>query len=97
MLEVVNLHTTFPGATNPVRPVRGVTFSIHRGEAVGIVGESGSGKSVTALSIAQLVQEPGDVTADRLRFAGEDLLHIEPERMRRLLGHFAWRWSSRTR
>lgn len=86
VLEVVNLRTTFPGATNPVLPVRGVTFSIRRGEAVGIVGESGSGKSVTALSIAQLVQEPGQVTADRLRFAGEDLLHTEPERMRRLLG-----------
>jgi oligopeptide/dipeptide ABC transporter ATP-binding protein len=86
VLEVVNLRTTFPGATAPVLPVRGVTFSIRRGEAVGIVGESGSGKSVTALSIAQLVQEPGEVTAERLRFLDEDLMHIEPERMRRLLG-----------
>ncbi|GAA1966285.1 dipeptide/oligopeptide/nickel ABC transporter permease/ATP-binding protein [Microbacterium deminutum] len=86
VLEVVNLRTTFPGAVSPVLPVRGVSFSISRGEAVGIVGESGSGKSVTALSIAQLVQEPGQVSADRLRFLDQDLLHIEPERLRRLLG-----------
>lgn len=86
VLEVVNLHTTFPGTEAPILPVRGVTFSIHRGEAVGIVGESGSGKSVTALSIAQLVQEPGEVTADRLRFLDQDLMHLEPEKMRRLLG-----------
>ena len=86
VLEVANLSVTFPGATDLVRPVRGVSFTIGRGEAVGIVGESGSGKSVTALSVAQLVQEPGDVTADRLRFLGTDLLHTEPERLRRLLG-----------
>lgn len=86
VLDVVNLQVTFPGAENPIRPVRGVTFSIRRGEAVGIVGESGSGKSVTALSIAQLIEEPGDVTADRLRFLGEDMLRGDPERQRRLLG-----------
>ncbi len=86
VLDVVNLHTTFPGASDLIRPVRGVSFKVRRGEAVGIVGESGSGKSVTALSIAQLVQEPGDVTADRLRFLGEDLLRTDPERLRRLLG-----------
>ena len=86
VLDIVNLRVTFPGPSAPVRSVRGVTFSVHRGEAVGIVGESGSGKSVTALSIAQLIQEPGDVTADRLRFLGEDLLRTDQERQRRLLG-----------
>jgi oligopeptide/dipeptide ABC transporter ATP-binding protein len=86
VLDVVNLRTTFPGTAETIRPVRGVSFTVRRGEAVGIVGESGSGKSVTALSIAQLIQEPGDVTADRLRFLGEDLLRTDPERLRKLLG-----------
>jgi oligopeptide/dipeptide ABC transporter ATP-binding protein len=86
VLDVVNLHVSFPGAENPIRSVRGVSLTVHRSEAVGIVGESGSGKSVTALAIAQLVQEPGDVVADRLRFLGEDLLRTDAERQRKLLG-----------
>jgi oligopeptide/dipeptide ABC transporter ATP-binding protein len=54
--------------------VRGITFGIGTGEAVGVVGESGSGKSLTALAIAQLVEEPGRVDARHLAFCGTDLL-----------------------
>jgi peptide/nickel transport system permease protein len=54
--------------------VRGVSFGVGAGEAVGVVGESGSGKSLTALSVARLVEEPGRVDARRLAFCGEDLL-----------------------
>ncbi len=86
VLDVQNLSVTFPGAGGPVRPVRGVSFRIGRGEAVGVVGESGSGKSLTALAIARLVEQPGEVTADRVEFLGTDLL-TGPERLhRRLLG-----------
>ena len=48
-------HVTFPGPLGPIRPVRGVSFSVRRGEAVGVVGESGSGKSLTALAVSRLV------------------------------------------
>ncbi|GAA5202776.1 dipeptide/oligopeptide/nickel ABC transporter permease/ATP-binding protein [Microbacterium jejuense] len=86
VLAVRDLTVTFPGVHGPVQPVRGVTFSLRRGEVVGIVGESGSGKSLTALSIAQLVEEPGVVDAGTLRFVGADLLEGDPADHRRLLG-----------
>ncbi|GLY93187.1 dipeptide/oligopeptide/nickel ABC transporter permease/ATP-binding protein [Actinoplanes sp. NBRC 103695] len=81
LLAVHNLQVSFPG----VRPVRGVSLSLRRGEAVGIVGESGSGKSLTALAIARLIEPPGEVTADRLEFLGEDL-RGDVSAHRRLLG-----------
>ena len=86
VLEVRNLRVTFPGVDGPVSPVRGISFTIGKGEAVGIVGESGSGKSLTALSIAQLVEQPGEVKAQQLDFLGEALLEGDPARHRRLLG-----------
>ena len=67
LLTVRNLHVTFPG---DVRPVRGVSFTVHNGEMIGVVGESGSGKSLTALAVSRLVEHPGRVTADRLEFNG---------------------------
>ena len=86
VLDVRDLRVSFPGPAGDVRPVRGVSFSVRRGEAVGIVGESGSGKSVTALSIAQLVESPGVVEAKALSFLGEDLVHGDTARHRKLLG-----------
>jgi oligopeptide/dipeptide ABC transporter ATP-binding protein len=86
LLAVTNLRVTFPTATADIQPVRGVSFSLRPGEAVGLVGESGSGKSLTALAIAQLIEEPGEVTADRLDFLGTDLLHGGPGAIRHLLG-----------
>jgi peptide/nickel transport system permease protein len=66
--------------------VRGVTFAVRRGESVGIVGESGSGKSLTALAVSRLVDDPGHVDAERIRFLGEDLLTSDTAVRRRLLG-----------
>ena len=71
VLAVSGLHVEFPGA---VRPVRGVSFTIGRGEAVGLVGESGSGKSLTALAVARLLEQPARVSAGRLSLLGQDLL-----------------------
>jgi len=71
VLVVSNLRVSFPGN---VHPVRGVSFSLDRGEAVGVVGESGSGKSLTALAVSRLLEDAAVVTADRLEFLGRDLL-----------------------
>ncbi|SDK52155.1 oligopeptide/dipeptide ABC transporter, ATP-binding protein, C-terminal domain-containing protein [Nocardioides sp. YR527] len=72
VLDVRDLAVAFPGPSAPVTPVRGVSLSLRSGEAVGIVGESGSGKSLTALAIAQLVEEPGRVTGE-VTLCGTDL------------------------
>ncbi|MEV0829329.1 dipeptide/oligopeptide/nickel ABC transporter permease/ATP-binding protein [Nonomuraea rubra] len=74
LLSVDDLRVTIPGAGRPIHAVRGVTFAVREGEAVGVVGESGSGKSMTALAVARLIEEPIRVEAGHLAFAGEDLL-----------------------
>jgi oligopeptide/dipeptide ABC transporter ATP-binding protein len=82
VLAVENLRVSF----GPVHVVRGVSFSLGRGEAVGVVGESGSGKSLTALAIGQLIEAPGVVDADRLEFLGSDLRRESTRAQRQLLG-----------
>ncbi|MGH3168883.1 MAG: dipeptide/oligopeptide/nickel ABC transporter permease/ATP-binding protein [Trebonia sp.] len=70
VLRVSNLEVSFPGG---VHPVRGVSFTLHRGEAVGVVGESGSGKSLTALAVSRLLEEPAYCSATELSLLGQDL------------------------
>ena len=86
ILAVEDLRVSFPGADAPVIPVRGVNFALRRGEALGVVGESGSGKTLTALAVAQLIEEPGQVEASRLSFLGHDLLTDARQVKRELLG-----------
>ncbi|GAA4557401.1 dipeptide/oligopeptide/nickel ABC transporter permease/ATP-binding protein [Planotetraspora kaengkrachanensis] len=74
VLSVEGLRVTIPGPAGPIRAVRGVTFSVSDGEAVGVVGESGSGKSLTALALAGLIEPPVRVEAGHLVVAGEDLM-----------------------
>ena len=59
LLEVEALRVGFPVAGQMVEVVRGVSFSLEAGEALGLVGESGSGKSQTALAILRLLKPPG--------------------------------------
>lgn len=86
VLDVRDLEVTFPGARGPIRPVRGVSFVVRRGEAVGIVGESGSGKSLTALAVSRLVGDTARVEAERLELLGTDLRGPDTRAQRRLLG-----------
>ena len=83
LLEVKNLRTSFFTHVGEVKAIRDVSFSIRKGEAVGIVGESGSGKSVTSLSIMQL-QHPGKVTGGQILFHGEDLLKKNKREIRKI-------------
>src|SRR5208282_5827489 len=67
--------------------VEEVSFSLDKGEILGIVGESGSGKSVTALTIMGLLpQPPARVAAGEVRFAGQVLTEISDARMQRVRG-----------
>jgi microcin C transport system ATP-binding protein len=75
LLDVRDLATDFHVPGGPVRAVRGVSFSIARGETLALVGESGSGKSVTALSILQLLpRPPARHPSGSVRFGGTELL-----------------------
>ncbi|MEJ0074498.1 MAG: ABC transporter ATP-binding protein [Alphaproteobacteria bacterium] len=86
LLEVENLSVTFPSQSGVLRAVDGVSMTVDTGEVLGIVGESGSGKSVGMLAVMGLVPFPGRVTADRLRFAGRDLLSLSDAERRALTG-----------
>lgn len=71
ILEVKNLQTSFFTHLGEVKAVRGNSFSMNKGEILGIVGESGSGKSITALSIMGLIDHPGKIKAGEIIFNGE--------------------------
>ena len=86
LLTVAGLETHFHTDRGVLRAVDRVSFSIDRGEVLGLVGESGCGKSVTSLSIMRLVPPPGRVVAGRILLEGEDLLAKDPEAMRRVRG-----------
>lgn len=86
ILSVENLRTTFEMEESTVTAVDGVSFEIDQGEVFGLVGESGSGKSVTALSLMQLVDSPGIVEADAIRFNGQNLLEKSQKSMQAVRG-----------
>ncbi|MCT1479238.1 dipeptide/oligopeptide/nickel ABC transporter permease/ATP-binding protein [Microbacterium sp. p3-SID336] len=86
VLLVDDLRVSLPTPSGWVTPVRGVGFTISRGEAIGVVGESGSGKSLTALAAAKLIEAPGVVTARQLEFCGTPLLTTPDRALRGLLG-----------
>jgi len=87
VLEVRNLHTHFFLRRGVVKAVDGVTFSLKRGEVLGLVGESGCGKSLTALSILRLLPKEAARTVEgRVLLDGEDLLAMSPREMREVRG-----------
>jgi oligopeptide/dipeptide ABC transporter ATP-binding protein len=86
LLQVEDLVTEFRTVTGPLRAVDRVSFTVDRGEVLGLVGESGCGKSVTSLSIMRLVPPPGRITAGRILLDGEDLLVKDAEAMRQVRG-----------
>ena len=82
LVEIRNLTVRFGSLT----AVDGIDLVLEEGDILGIVGESGSGKSVTSLALLGLIGFPGVVTADRLTFAGHDLLDVSPSQRRRIVG-----------
>ncbi len=87
LLQVEDLKTHFRTDDGVVKAVDGVSFRVHKGEAIGIVGESGSGKSVTNLSLLRLVPSPPAIRAGgRVRFDGADLLQVSDDEIRRVRG-----------
>ena len=87
VLAVENLQTHFQTRSGLVKAVDGVSFSVAKGETLGIVGESGSGKSITALSILRLVPPPaGRIAGGRILLSGDDLLRKTEREMQDIRG-----------
>lgn len=86
LLEVNELSVHFGEKEAPFRAVDRISYSVNQGEVVGIVGESGSGKSVSSLAIMGLIDFPGRVTANSLRFNNIDLQKISGKERRQIVG-----------
>jgi len=87
LLDVKNLTTRFHTRNGTVHAVEDVSFSVEKGETVGIVGESGSGKSVTCYSIIGLIpQPPGKIHNGQAIFDGTDLLQASEKQLRSIRG-----------
>src|SRR5262252_611790 len=87
LLTVENLRTNFHTRHGIVRAVQDVSFSLEKGDTLGIVGESGSGKSVTCYSLMRLIrQPPGRIEGGSAIFDGIDLLKASPEQLRGIRG-----------
>src|SRR5919202_6012280 len=87
LLEVEDLRTQFAGREGRVHAVDGVSFSVDRGETLGIVGESGCGKSITALSIMRLLpSRTARIVTGSVRFDGRDLTRLRQRELEDMRG-----------
>ena len=87
LLRVEDLKTYFFTHEGTVKAVDGVSFTINKGETLGLVGESGCGKSVTALSIMRLIQSPpGKIVDGKIFLEGTNLLEFREKEMRKIRG-----------
>ena len=85
LLDISNLSVRF-GDANAVPVVDGLDLHVDKGEVLAIVGESGSGKSVTMMALMGLIDAPGIVSADSLRFDGTDMLRLKGRQRRHIVG-----------
>jgi oligopeptide/dipeptide ABC transporter ATP-binding protein len=88
LLEISDLRTSYTSrrGQGPLRAVDGVSFTLERGESLGLVGESGSGKTTTCLSIVGLLPHNAQVESGSIQFDGQELLGISAGRMNEVRG-----------
>jgi oligopeptide transport system ATP-binding protein len=85
-LEVSDLRTRFGDASSGSTVVDGVSFTLRAGRTTALVGESGCGKSVTALSLLQLIEPPGEIVSGKVLLDGRDLLALDERGMEKVRG-----------
>ena len=87
VLEVEGLCVDFAVRRRQVRVLSDISFTVGRGETLGIIGESGCGKSMTALALLRMIPSPpGRITAGRVLLNGEDLIQVPEKRIRGIRG-----------
>ncbi|MBN2283750.1 MAG: ABC transporter ATP-binding protein [Deltaproteobacteria bacterium] len=87
LLDVRDLEVTFALRTGSLIAINRVSFTVDRGERVGLVGESGAGKSVTGFAILKLISKPGFISNGHIFFDGRDLATLSDEEMRQVRGN----------
>lgn len=87
LLDIRNLSTSFFTHVGEVKAVRNISFTLSKGEALGIVGESGSGKSVSMLSVMKLLEDTGKVLSGSINFDGTDIIRLNSKGMRHIRGN----------
>ena len=87
ILKVENLKTYFFTASGVSKAVDGVSYTLRKGEILGIVGESGSGKSVSANSVIRLLPKTGKVVDGTILFEGKDMRAISDKELRQIRGN----------
>ncbi|CCJ33869.1 MULTISPECIES: ABC transporter ATP-binding protein [Caloramator] len=87
LLDIKNLKTSFFTHVGEVKAVRGVSFHLDKGEALGIVGESGSGKSITMMSVMRLLADNGKIVDGEIWFDGRDLASLSENEMQKIRGN----------
>jgi peptide/nickel transport system ATP-binding protein len=86
LLEVQDLRTSFRTEDGIVKAVDGISFSVEKGQTLGIVGESGCGKSVTCLTIMGLNAKRNTISSGQALWKGKDLLTAKPRDLRAIRG-----------
>jgi peptide/nickel transport system ATP-binding protein len=87
LLEVKDLRVHFPTEDGIVKAVDGISFTIQRGETLGIVGESGSGKSVSFLTVMGLINKKNATVEGEVTFQGQDLINMPKEELQAIRGN----------
>jgi len=87
LLEVKDLEVKFALRFGELTAINGISFTLDRGERLGIVGESGAGKSVTGFAIINLLSKPGYISAGQVLFEGQELNQLPEEDMRKIRGN----------
>ena len=87
LLEIKNLKTSFKTHIGDVQSVRGVSFHLDKGEALGVVGESGCGKSVTMMTIMRLLGGNAKIEAENITFDDKDITKPSEKMMQTIRGN----------
>ena len=86
LLEIRDLHVSFPMGRETVRAVNGVSLTLEKGESLGVVGESGCGKSVTFSAVMRLLSSPPAVINGEILLNGRDIMKLTEKQMQKVRG-----------